>query len=175
MSRYPSISSGEEFTSEILNAMIEDVYVKANTTDRASNTTLADDTDLAGIALPEGTFWIRLRGFFTTPTTNTQKLKTRWAFTGTWNNPIRMIHGPGSSNTAASTDMTTISLRGVAAGSDTVYGGPASAAFNLFEEESFQVVVTVAGDLSLQWAQNASSANVTSVKTGSAFIIKQIA
>lgn len=175
MARFPDVGAGEEFTDDILTAMIPDIYVKTSTTDATSDTTLSDDPDLAGIPLDIGSWHIRLMLFFTTPTTNTQKLKTRWAFTGTWNNPVRFCIGPGSGNTAASTDITAVTMRGVAAGTDVVYGAAASTAFNVVTEECFDVDVTVAGNLSLQWAQNASSANVTSVKLGSAFQVRQIA
>lgn len=174
MSRYPAWSGSTEFTVENLQAMIDDVYVKGNTTDRTNNT-LADDPDLQGIPLGIGTWWVRLMAFWTANTSTTPKLRTRWTFTGTWNNPIRCCIGPGSANTAVRTDVTAVNFHGQSAGSDQVYNVSASTGFTVLTEESYNVVVTVAGNLALNWAQQTTNAGIISVKAGSAFCVKQIA
>lgn len=160
-----------------LEARIPLSVVKGTATDRSSattGTTYVADPELSGIALGVGTWWVKLLIFWTTPTTNTQRIKTTWTFSGSWNNPIRACIGPGATNTAARTDVATTQFNGVPAASDVSYGSAASTGFNCATEESFTVVVTVAGDLALSWAQFASSANVTSVKAGSAFMYRQI-
>lgn len=175
MARYPDLAGADEFTVETLVPMIPDVYVKGSTTDRSSTTTYADDPDLAGIVLPVGTHWIRLRCFWSANTSTTPKLKTKWNFTGTWNSPNRFCVGPGSTNTAVRTDVSLVNFHGTGVGSDQVYNVSASTGFTVLEEETFNAVVTVEGNLSLQWAQQTSNAGVISIKAGSAFVIKQIA
>lgn len=149
--------------------------VKANTEDRANVTTVANDGELTNIALGVGTYSVEVLIFATTPTTNTQKLKTQWGFTGTWNNPIRACVGPGSTNTAARSDITPSQFNGVPAGTDVTYGFAASTGFNVVMERADNVTVTVAGTLSLKWSQAAASANVTSVKAGSSVTVRRIA
>lgn len=174
MARYPDWAGSDEFVVEDLQAMIHDVYVKANTTDRTNNT-LADDPDLAGITLDVGTYWVILLAFWTANTSTTPKLRTRWTFTGTWNNPTRACIGPGSANTAVRTDVTAVNFHGQSAGNDQVYNVSASTGFTCLREESLGVVVTAAGDLALNWAQQTTNAGIISVKANSAFMIKQIA
>lgn len=174
MSKYPDLLSGQRFTAAVAASIVPDIIVKTAVTDRASTTTLAADPELQGLALGIGTWWVRVCIFATTPTTSTQKIKTQWGFTGTWNSPIRMCIGPGSTNTAARTDVTPAQYNGVATSSDATYSFAASTGFNTFTEECFAVTVTVAGTMSFNWAQSASSANVTSVKPGSSIMAKQI-
>lgn len=174
MSRYPDVVAGVVSVAT-LQAMIPDITVKPASTDRTSTTTVADDPDLAGIALGVGTWSVRMLLFATTVTTNTQKFKTQWGFTGTWNSPIRACIGPGSTNTAARADITPSQFSGMPSNSDNTYGFAASTGFNVVEELCDFVVVTVAGTLSLKWAQASSSGNATSLKSGSSVTVRQIA
>lgn len=171
---YPSLAVGDLVTADLLQSMVPKYYVKPSNQARTSTTTMADDDDLQGIALAVGTFEVELLGFFHLSTTATQKIKTQWAFSGTWNTPIRNIVGPGSAQTAASTDATEVNVRAAGSGSDSVYDTSVTTAFTSFREWSANVVVTVAGNLSLQWAQNASSANATNLDAGTMFRVRQI-
>ena len=71
--------------------------------------------------------------------------------------------------------MDTVNIRGAqAAGQDAVYSVANEVTFTGFREWTMNCVVTVAGNLSLQWAQNSSSANVTRVEGNTAFRVRQI-
>jgi hypothetical protein len=171
------------FAGDVINAsdingiinLLPVTYSKASALDRTSTTTYADDNELAGIALSVGTYTIELVGMFTLTTTATQKIKTNWAFSGTWNNPVRACIGPGSAQTASRTDVTETQLGGyTATGQDAVYDTAAGGGFSTFREIGAVVSVSVAGNLSLQWAQSVSSANATSLKAGTSFIVRKI-
>jgi hypothetical protein len=86
-----------------------------------------------------------------------------------------MCIGPGNSNTAAPDAITPVKMRNLSVSSDAIYGAASGSAAYITTEEAFNVQVTVAGTLSLQWAQNTSDASNTNVQAGSAFVIKQIA
>lgn len=175
MSRYPDWFVGQDVTAALLDSMVPNIVVKGSTTDRSAVVTLADDPDLSGIALGVGTFWIRLLILATCNTSATPDFKTQWSFTGTWNTPVRACKGPGLTNSAARTDVNVVNLNGVPTNTSIVYGLPASTGYNVIEEECFNATVTVAGNLGLGWGQNVSDASTTSVKAGSAFVIRQIA
>ncbi len=172
--------TGQRLTADLLNANIADwmpvTYTKSASTARNTTTTLADDPELQGIALAVGTYEIELLLFYTQTTTNTQDLKTRWAFSGTWNNSDRVISGISTASTASANATTEVNMAGTqASGQDAIYGGPATVIYNSAREISRNVVLTVAGNLSLQWAQNASSGNNTTVHGGTCFNIRKIA
>jgi hypothetical protein len=175
-----SFLTGQRLTADLLNANVIDYMattpvIKSAATSRNTTTTLANDPDLQGIALGVGTWEIELLGLWTQSTTTTQKIKTRWAFTGTWGTAIRICTGTGGTNTATPGDATILNSRGFTLDTqDAVYGQDAGTSFGGFREISRQVVVTVAGNLSLQWAQSASSANNTNLQPGSNFTIRKI-
>lgn len=174
-----SFLTGQRLTADLLNANVIDffpsTFTKAATTARNTTTTLADDTELAGIALSVGTWEIELRGFFTLTTTNTQGIKTRWAFSGTAADAVRNLTGLGSANTLEADVATTVNMRGRPwLSQDAVYRKLEGSAYGGFREVVSEFVVTVAGNLSLQWAQNASSANNTSLMPGSAFVVRKV-
>lgn len=165
-----TLGAGQIVTEDDISQLALPVYTKAIATDRVNNT-LSDDPELLGIPLAVGTYHIELLLFFTTALSTIPKLKTTWAFTGTWNNPQRHCTGPGSAQTATRTDMTEITMMGTAAASSAVYSAAASTGFNAVREVVLEAVVTVAGNLSLSWAQSVTNANATSVKPGTGFVI----
>ncbi len=172
------VFGGDIILAEDVNAILRKLpryYRKTSGTARNTTTTLADDPALSAIPLEIGTYDIELLLFYTQTTTNTQDIKTRWAFTGTWsgsNGPDRHIMGIANDSTATANVSTGVNMGGSqAAGQDAIYGGPASSVFNCAREWTVNTIVTVAGNLSLQWAQNASSGNNTTVQAGSAFRI----
>lgn len=171
---YPSLAVGDLVTADLLQSMVPKYYIKASVESRNTTTTLANDSDLVSIALAVGTYEIELLGFFTLSTTTAQKIKTQWAFTGTWSAPVRSIVGPGSAQVALTTDATETNLRASATNVDATYDASTSTAFSCFREWTSNAVVTVAGNLSLQWAQSASSGNNTNLQAGTAFRVRQI-
>ncbi|GGN40565.1 hypothetical protein FHR83_007008 [Actinoplanes campanulatus] len=155
-------------------ASLPKLYVKDNVTSRQSTTTLADDPDLAGIALAVGVYDIELLLFYTVAST-TPKIKTRWGFTGTITNSIRVCHGPGSANVGAPDAVTDATFRGYGLTSqDAVYNSSTSTAYTAVTETVYGAEVTVTGNLSLQWAQSVSTASNVNVQPGSTFRIRKI-
>lgn len=176
MAKYPPWQVGSSVSAANLALGIEDIYTKQGNESTISDTTLSNDAELVGIPLAVGTHHIRLLLLFYTDTSATPDLKTRWAFSGTWNNPIRAIMGPPSGNTAAAGAITPMLLAGIATNADASYGTAAGTAnAYLATEESYNVVVTVAGTLSLQWAQRVSDASNSTVVAGTTFTTRQIA
>jgi hypothetical protein len=176
MTVYPDIEVGDLVTADLLDSMLVKTYTKASTTARNTTTTYADDPELLNISLGVGTWDIELTLFFLLATTSTQKLKTNWAFTGTWNNPIRLVVGPGTAQTGVIGTVTDMNLGGyTCTGQDAIYDRDTGAGFIGVREVVRNAVVTVAGNLSLQWAQSASSANNTSVCAGTSFVTRQCA
>ncbi|MBW8792159.1 MAG: hypothetical protein JF597_00710 [Streptomyces sp.] len=173
MSKYPSITAGVLPVAS-LQAMVPDITVKATTTDRTT-TTMSDDPDLQGIALGVGTWSVDMLIFANTVTTSTQKIRTQWSFTGTWNTPIRACIGPGSANSGLRDAITPSQFDGVPSNTDCTYGFAASSGYSVVLERCDLVVVTVAGALAFKWGQSVFSANATSVKAGSSVRVRQIA
>lgn len=176
MSKYPNWQVGSSVSAVNLASMLPDIYVKAASQSRATTAVVADDAELTGIPLAVGQHWVRFLILFYTDTSATPDFKTQWGFSGTWNNPIRASIGPPSSNTAAAGAVTPMLLGGIAAGTDGSYGS-ASGTANAYiaTEESFNVVVTVAGNLSLKWSQRVSDATNTTVLAGTTCMTRQIA
>lgn len=173
MARYPDIKAGNKITGALLRSMLPDKTVKQSATDLTSNTTLANDPELSGITLGVGTWEVRVVIFATSA--GTANIKTRWSFTGTWANAIRAVVGPGLTATGGPTDATTMKTNGQSVATDAIYALTNSSNYAVIKEECSTVVVTVTGDMALQWAQQVSSANTTSVKAGSYIEVKQIA
>lgn len=173
MAQYPVIGAGTRFTADLLDAMIPDITVKQTTENRISTTTLAADSDLQGVSLSVGRWEIVVTGGWQSSTAATVA-KSQWAFTGTWNNPLRMCDGPTSTNTTAGNGAYSRQWTSYATNANAVYGLASSSAYTHFREECALIVVTVAGLMSFNWAQNASSANNTGLVTGSKLIARKI-
>jgi hypothetical protein len=176
MPKFPPWGVGVSVSGTNLALDIPDIYVKTANETATADIVLSNDAELTAIPLAVGTHWVKLMLLFYTDTTATPDIKTRWAFTGTWNNPIRACIGPPSSNVAAAGAITPMLMAGIAAGTDATYGSAAGTA-NAYVvlEESYTVVVTVAGTLSLQWAQRVSDASLTTVVAGTTMATRQIA
>lgn len=172
-----SFAIGQRLTADLLTdflALTPIVYTKASSTDRNTTTTYADDPELKDIPLAVGTYDIELIGFYTVAST-TPKLKTQWHFTGTWNSPIRNCLGPGSTNIAAPDIVTPSTAQGYVADSqNATYNSSTSPSYSVFREVALNVTVTVAGNLSLQWAQSVSNGSNVSVKGGTSFRIRKL-
>lgn len=172
--------TGQRLTADLLNTNIGDfmptTYTKSLATTRTSITTYADDPELSGIALGAGTWEVELLLYFSQNTATTSGIKTQWAFTGSWTSTaIRGVSGPGANNTAGSNQADTMNSRAFwLNGQDAIYNQAFSAAYGHAREISRTVTVSVAGNLSLQWAQVVSSANGTVVQPSSTFNIRKI-
>lgn len=175
MAKYPVFYSGQRLTAALLSATQPDRTIKAVATSRQSTTTVTDDPELAGIALAVGTWHIRLLLLWYTDTSATPDIKTRWGFSGTWNTPLRALIGAPSSNTAAPGAITPMLMGAIATNADATYGSASGTVPYVSMEETYTATVTVAGNLSLQWAQRVSDASNSTVAAGSMFEIRQLA
>lgn len=170
--------TGQRLTADLLNANVYDflpqTFIKAAPTARTSTTTLTDDPELSGIPLSVGTWEVELIGFWTQTTTTTQKLKTQWGFTGTWASANRSCIGPGGTQTGTPSTVSDATFSAYVTDSqDALYSTGSTAAYSTFRENA-RVVVTGAGNLSLKWAQQASSANATTMQGSSSFTVRKI-
>lgn len=155
-------------------ASLPKVYTKTSATARQSTTTLTADPDLSGITLGLGVYDIELIMFWTCANT-TPKLKTRWAFSGTITNTLRLCHGPGSTQVGGPEAVSDATMRAYALTSqDAVYSTSTSSAYSAVLEAAYGVEVSASGDLSLSWAQNVSTAANVTVQPESAFRIRKI-
>ena len=171
MSKYPSYYSGLRLTAALLSSGQWDKTIKGSASTKTNNT-LANDSELAGISLGVGTWDVRLVIFTSCAGSATPGLKTRWTFTGTWNDPTRFCHGPTAATGPAA--ITSVKMMGVTTNTDSAYVMAATALLTGITEISSTVTVTVAGTLALNWAQNTTNANAVSVHAGSYFDVRQL-
>src|SRR4051812_23652756 len=99
---YPVIGVGDLVTADLLTSMLPGTVVKLVQTSRNTTTSLAADPDLSSITLGVGSWEVELILQWSQNTTATQKIKTQWGFSGTWNTPVRACLGPGDIATGAS-------------------------------------------------------------------------
>ncbi|GIE35890.1 hypothetical protein Ait01nite_089350 [Actinoplanes italicus] len=157
-----------------LVASLPKTYRKDLATPRSSTITLDEDPELDGIPLGVGAYDIELIAYFTVANT-TPKLKTRWGFTGTITNTLRLCHGPGANNVGGPEAVSDATMRAYALSSqDAIYNTSTSSAYSAISEIAYGVEVTVAGNLSLLWAQSVSNASAVTVREDSAFRVRKI-
>lgn len=176
MPEFPDWGVGTDVSAANLAYMVPNIIVKTATTARNTTTTLADDPEFSGIPLAVGTHWVKFHLFVSSSTSATPDIKTAWAFTGTWlTTATRMLIGPSGSNTATNDSITPVRLGAAGIVNSVAYGLASSTGFTYVVEECFNVQVSVAGNLSLQWAQNTSDASNVNVHAQSACQTRQIA
>lgn len=171
MTTYPAFYSGQRLTAALLTAMQWDKTIKTLATGKTNNT-LANDPELAGIALGVGQWDIRML-IFASNTVASVDLKTQWSFTGTWNSPLRYCLGPVTATGPG--NITEVKMQPFATSANSVYDLAATSAYTGIQEFTSTAVVTVAGTLALNWAQNTTNATATNVQPGSYVEVRQIA
>jgi len=168
------VASGDIVFADDVNAGRTRAFVKANLTARTSTTTYANDPELVAIPLEVALFEIELVLLFTLTTTNTQKIKTQWSFTGTWDNQVRACIGPGVAQVGAPGTVSDANMGGYrASDQDAIYDIAAGGTYGVARETAI-LNVTVAGNMALSWAQAASVANATTVQPGTSFRIRRL-
>jgi len=161
------VAAGDPIYASDINDYRVRLVTKPSATNRISTTTLAADPHLTGLTLEAGTYDIEIVIFWTCAST-TPKLKTRWGFTGTISNTLRLCHGPGSTQTAGPEAVTEVTDRAYGlTGQDAQYSTSTSAAYSAILEKAAGVVVTAVGDLSLNWAQVTSTASNVTIREDS--------
>lgn len=169
---------GQRLTADLLNtnvtAFMPSTTVKTASTDRISTVTLADDPELAGIALSVGTWEIVFEALWTQASA-TPKIATQWGFTGTTTGTARRkCMGPAVAQVAAPPSVTDVNFSGNDVNSSATYGTSTSAQYSTFRESVDNFVVATAGNLSIQWAQSVSTASNVTLRVGSSVTVRKI-
>lgn len=154
--------------------LAEDIQVpgfirKPTATALTSNTTLTADPDLT-VFLPVGDW--RIDVYLTVTGAAAADIKVNYAWTGTAT-ISRQGFGPGPASTDVN-DAETGVFQGIAFSSSLIYGTSTAGSRASGIHENLLVEVTVAGTLTLQWAQNASSATATNVTGSSKMFVTQV-
>lgn len=175
----PTWSTGERVTAAKLNSITLDIetrlprlYLKSAVTTRNNTATYAADPELSGILLEVGLFRVELY-LFATQGSATPKLKTQWGFSGTVAAFNRWCLGPSTDNISAPSIVSDVNLSAFTNTQNAVYNTSSSGAYSAMNEVAI-MNVSVAGNLSLQWAQNAATAVNTNVQPGSHFVVTRI-
>jgi hypothetical protein len=171
------LGAGQVVYADDLAGLRPAAYYKGASTTKNNSATLTDDPDLSNIPLDPGYYSISVT-LFTTNASALSKLKTRWAFTGSWTSPMRSCHGPGAPAGAASgtpENLTVITNRGYdAATQDALYWFSVSSAYAAIREVADRVEILGAGNLSVQWAQGVATAANTIIQPGSVVRISKV-
>jgi hypothetical protein len=167
--------------SAIEGSLLPRYYIKSNPTARASTVTPAADSGgavpLAGVPLEIGSYEIEMVGLFNLTTTGLQGLRTVWAFSGTWDGAsnVRNCIGPGDSASAPNNNATLMAQTFGVSNQNALYFVAASSAWVSFREIAAGIHVTAPGSLSFNWSQAVTSANNTTLQSGSYFRITRYA
>lgn len=165
--QFPQLFAGQRLTADLARQMIPFFAIKSTTTSRASTTTLSADPDLV-VSLPAaGTWMYELWLNYTGGTLGSSDLKVRMNYSGTSTFDVFGVHGINTTSTSQFT-----AAGGTAAGGGLAVGTSGGNFFTVIIGGS--LVATTTGDLSLQWAQNTSSATSTNVRQGSQMRVWQI-
>lgn len=155
--------------NDAIQACIPMCVVKGTTESVTSSTTLQDDDELK-LTLPVGTWLIRTE--LTVGGATAGDIKIAYSTTGTMTHlGVRNYYGAATS-TSNTGDTTVRANGGNAITTGVPYGTDGSNRSAI--RESFVLDVTVSGDLTVQWAQNSSSATATQVFAGSYMTATQV-
>lgn len=167
---YPIAYVGQPITADFWNSGQWNYTYKPADTGITSDATINADPDLSGIALPVGIHHVQIQLFaFLASNSTAVDIKVAWSFSGTATGNRAVLAAAVSSTSRSDT---TVTLAGIGLTTEAGYGLSSTAAA-VIEEEAI-VTVTVTGNLAINWAQNASTANLTSVGTNSYLRWKQI-
>jgi hypothetical protein len=161
-------AAGQKITATELANMQPFFAIKPSLQAVTSSTVLVDDTDLqCVIAVSSGTFVFDLFLNYFGGTIGSSDLKMTMQYTGTTSSAIWGVHGISTAATnqlgAAATSL----------GSTAAIGTSGGTFFTAFIGGS--LVISSAGTLKLQWAQNTSSATATTMRQNSWMRVQQIA
>jgi len=169
MAKYPSIAVGTRVTADLLNSMLPDWIIKQANTARASTTTFADDPDMTVALAANSMYSVEMQINMIADTT--ADIKTLWTVP-TGASGSKFVLGPGTGNDGS--DSSTTRFGGSGFGTAIVYGAR-TGGFSFAVMERAIVTTTNAGNLTLQWAQNVSSATASQVLINSYIRVEQLA
>lgn len=170
MSGFTPFVALSTLTAAQLNALLPTYVIKQADQSVTSSTTLVNDSELV-LALSAGRTYLVRCGLLVGGAT-AGDFKTAWVNTGTITLiGTRVAQGPGVSTSAVG-DTTARESAHTALTTALAYGTDSTVQSGIVEE--MIVSCTVAGNLQLQWAQNASSATATTVAAKSWLIATPI-
>jgi hypothetical protein len=168
---YPTLLAGQRLTAALLRSMLPQIVRKTSDESRSATTTFADDTHLTFAAEANAVYvmdgWIK---YFADPTPDIQMQFT--TPTGTLGEWAWLMPGSGtgaSGTTGYSIRTDTIDVSGSRTGYGTSNSNHFTPVSGLFR------IGTTAGSITLQWAQNTSSATATTLFTDSWLRFQRIA
>lgn len=168
----PTFTDGNVVTAAQLNAVLPIAAVKPSDQAVTSSTTLVNDSALLVAVAASATYEVNLFLTYTaTGSSSTGGIKVAWtAPSGAVLNWVPYLNGNSDGVQQLATVWTTGgTLATVNPGSGT---GASMVAAHVY---GVLIMGVNAGSLQLQWAQNTSNASATTVKAGSALIVRQIA
>lgn len=188
MATFPVAYVGMPITADFWNSGQEDFYSKGQDLVRGSQTTVDFDPELVGMPLVVGTYTVATRLLFSNDASGAGgKLKYAFSFTGTATG-VRLIQGVDADNgtttsqfyngTAHSqTSNTKHFLKSgqtaAGVGLTTQVSTSSNDAYPISFFDDMIITVTVAGTLSLVWAQVTSVANGIKLWAGTSMTIKR--
>lgn len=175
MSKFPAWGVGLDVSADNLAYMIPNNVIKASASTYTSNTTLANDSELVNIALEAGTWEVELLILATGVASGAGNLKVGWTFSGTLTGtPKRACLGPGAASTAVPSAVVNTSYAAVDYSAAQVYGLGSTTVYHAIQEIAPNFVVSVAGNLTVQFAQGTSSGTSTVVQAGTRLRCRRI-
>jgi hypothetical protein len=167
------IYAGQRITGTLLTSTMPDIMFKTTNEDRASTTTLANDTDLVATLEANATYQVQFYLHFAA--LDAARFKTAWA-TPSGASGSRSAVGPDQAAILSSTSSGGQGRWGVHAFTTAcTYGTRDSATAQCFGLEEGVVTTTSAGTLAIQWAQATSNATATRLASGSYLIVRRLA
>lgn len=164
MSKYPVINAGTTPAVTVLQAMLPDAAVKSSATSRSSTTTLTADPHLVVALEANATYDFDLDLSYNGGTNGSSDLK--FGFTG----PAGYAMTFGTLLVAIPAGATL----GGGTQASTLVSGTVNTSTPLYARVSGTVTTSsTAGNLTLTWAQNASSGTATTLTTGSKMRVKR--
>lgn len=138
---------------------------KATSESVTSSTAFQNDDDFV-LALPVGVWRVELRLTVSGPSAS--DLKVTWTNTGTMALIGRSVVGPSTATTDTTSGLA--KFQALALGSSGTYGTDGSNSASVWED--LLIEVTVAGTLTMQWAQNGSGTATTLSASSRVFLTK---
>jgi hypothetical protein len=179
VSQYPTIYAGQRLTGTLLRSMMPDIIVKNTNEDRASTTTLANDSDLVATLEANAVYHVTMYIHFAA--LDAAQFQTQWALpTGASGNrsangaAYELASSGAATAQAANGGYHRSGVHGF--GTAVRYGTRASATNQaLAIEEGVVTTSSTAGTIALMWAQFTSNATATRVGAGSSMHIRRLA
>jgi len=174
MAKYPPTPAGTRIDAALLQSMLPEYVVKATDTDRTNTTTMSADPDLTAPVEANAVycveFYIYYGGAYNADSAADGDFVTSWS-TPSGTTGLKSVIGPGTNAAASSLAHTVNAVRlGVHQLATNVQYACVRNATNLLQLAYEQAIITTGatpGNVTLQWAQESSSATATRVSAGS--------